>query len=113
MGSEGKEYDFEDPTASSHGKTYITIFLVISSCHQYIVYVIIVMLADLREKLIRQRQLLNARLGLDIASKMGMDMSDVFSNDDLINHTVEADAHQDSSNSALPHRVNIQLLFAH
>ncbi|XP_077293659.1 histone acetyltransferase 1 isoform X2 [Arctopsyche grandis] len=77
MGSEGKEYDFEDPTASSH---------------------------DLREKLIRQRQLLNARLGLDIASKMGMDMSDVFSNDDLINHTVEADARQDSSNSALPHR---------
>ena len=32
----------------------------------------------------RQRQLLNARLGLDMAAKMGIDVSDIVSNEDLI-----------------------------
>lgn len=32
----------------------------------------------------RQRQLLNCKLGLDVAAKFGMDTSSLFSNDDLI-----------------------------
>jgi hypothetical protein len=31
----------------------------------------------------RQRQLLNARLGLDVAVKIGIDMSEIFSTEDL------------------------------
>lgn len=31
----------------------------------------------------KQRQLLNVRLGLDVASKIGIDFSGIFSNDDL------------------------------
>jgi hypothetical protein len=38
---------------------------------------------DVREKLARQRQLLNARLGLDVAVKIGIDMSEIFSTEDL------------------------------
>jgi TATA-binding protein-associated factor len=38
---------------------------------------------DVREKLARQRQLLNARLGLDVALRIGMDMSEIFSTEDL------------------------------
>jgi hypothetical protein len=38
---------------------------------------------DVREKMARQRQLLNARLGLDVAVRIGIDMSEVFSTEDL------------------------------
>jgi hypothetical protein len=38
---------------------------------------------DVREKLARHRQLLNARLGLDVALRIGMDMSEIFSTEDL------------------------------
>lgn len=38
---------------------------------------------DVREKMARQRQLLNARLGLDVAVRIGIDMSEVFSAEDL------------------------------
>jgi hypothetical protein len=31
----------------------------------------------------RQRQVLNSRLGLDVAVKIGIDMSDIFSAEDL------------------------------
>lgn len=34
----------------------------------------------------RQRQLLNCKLGLDVAAKFGMDTSSLFSNDDLISN---------------------------
>ena len=35
----------------------------------------------------RQRQLLNTRLGLDVAAKIGMDMTELFSAEDLRNNT--------------------------
>jgi hypothetical protein len=38
---------------------------------------------DVREKMARQRQLLNARLGLDVAVRIGIDVSEVFSTEDL------------------------------
>lgn len=38
---------------------------------------------DIKEKLAKQRQLLNVRLGLDVASKVGIDCSGLFSNEDL------------------------------
>lgn len=39
---------------------------------------------DNKEKMAKQRQMLNARLGLDVAAKLGMDTSSLFSNDDLV-----------------------------
>lgn len=39
--------------------------------------------ADVKERLAKQRQLLNVRLGLDVASKIGLDFSGIFSNEDL------------------------------
>ncbi|KAG5883002.1 hypothetical protein JTB14_033457 [Gonioctena quinquepunctata] len=42
---------------------------------------------DNKEKMAKQRQLLNARLGLNVAAEMGFDSSSLFSNDDLINST--------------------------
>ncbi|XP_045477599.1 TATA-binding protein-associated factor 172 isoform X2 [Harmonia axyridis] len=39
---------------------------------------------DLKEKLAKQRQILNAKLGLTEAAKIGIDVSDLFSNEDLI-----------------------------
>lgn len=38
---------------------------------------------DIKERLAKQRQLLNVRLGLDVASKVGIDVSGIFSNEDL------------------------------
>lgn len=38
---------------------------------------------DIKERLAKQRQLLNVRLGLDVASKVGIDISGIFSNEDL------------------------------
>lgn len=55
MGSEGKEYDTEEECAG----------------------------IDIREKMARQRQVLNSRLGLDVAVKIGIDMSEIFSAEDL------------------------------
>lgn len=57
MGSEGKEYDLDEEQTVS---------------------------GDNKERLAKQRQLLNARLGLDVASKLGMDVSDIYTNDDLV-----------------------------
>lgn len=56
MASEGKEFDLEED--SSLG-------------------------VDIKERLAKQRQLLNVRLGLDVASKIGIDVSGIFSNEDL------------------------------
>ncbi|GLG94284.1 Helicase domino [Gryllus bimaculatus] len=55
MGSEGKEYDLEEDMSG----------------------------LDVREKMARQRQLLNARLGLDVASKIGIDVTELFTSEDL------------------------------
>lgn len=44
---------------------------------------------DVKERLAKQRQILNSRLGLDVAQKTGIDISDIFSNEDLVNHTEE------------------------
>lgn len=41
---------------------------------------------DSKEKMARQRQLLNCKLGLDVAANFGMDTSSLFSNDDLISN---------------------------
>lgn len=57
MGSEGKEFDIEED--SSLG-------------------------IDLKERMAKQRQLLNSRLGLDVVSKIGIDISGLFSNEDLV-----------------------------
>lgn len=60
MGSEGKEYDIEED--SSLG-------------------------IDVKEKLAKQRQMLNARLGLDIAANCGVDVTGLFTNEDLMDDT--------------------------
>ncbi|KAJ8978247.1 hypothetical protein NQ317_012603 [Molorchus minor] len=57
MASEGKEFDIEDDATLG---------------------------TDIKEKMAKQRQLLNARLGLDVAAKLGFDTSSFFSNDDLM-----------------------------
>lgn len=59
MGSEGKEYDEEDSNL------------------------------DIKERLAKQRQILNSRLGLDVANKTGIDLSEIFTNEDLVNHSAE------------------------
>lgn len=40
-------------------------------------------ISDMKERLAKQRQQLNARLGLDVASKLGVDLTSVYTNDDL------------------------------
>lgn len=57
MASEGKEFDIEEDTSSN---------------------------CDIKEKMARQRQILNARLGLDVAAQFGVDTSNLFSNEDLV-----------------------------
>ncbi|XP_045771755.1 TATA-binding protein-associated factor 172 isoform X2 [Maniola jurtina] len=57
MGSEGHEYDLEEEALAA---------------------------IDMKERLVKQRQQLNSRLGLDVAASLGMDMSAVYSNDDLL-----------------------------
>lgn len=37
----------------------------------------------MKEKLTKQRQLLNSKLGLDVACKLGMDFGEMYTNDDL------------------------------
>ncbi|XP_028162565.1 TATA-binding protein-associated factor 172-like [Ostrinia furnacalis] len=56
MGSEGHEYDMDEEAMSA---------------------------ADLNERILKQRQQLNARLGLDIAANLGVDLASVYSNEDL------------------------------
>lgn len=46
---------------------------------------------DTKEKMAKQRQLLNARLGLDVAGKFGFDTSTLFTNEDLINSNEKPD----------------------
>ncbi|XP_052740467.1 TATA-binding protein-associated factor 172 [Bicyclus anynana] len=57
MGSEGHEYDLEEEALSA---------------------------TDMKDRLVRQRQQLNSRLGLDVASSLGVDISAVYSNEDLL-----------------------------
>lgn len=56
MGSEGHEYDMEEEAMSA---------------------------ADMKDRLLKQRQQLNARLGLDMAQQLGVDLTSVYSNEDL------------------------------
>ncbi|CAH0723161.1 unnamed protein product, partial [Brenthis ino] len=56
MGSEGHEYDMDEEALSA---------------------------LDIKERLAKQRQQLNARLGLDVASSLGIDLSGVYTNEDL------------------------------
>ncbi|KAI4456700.1 tata-binding protein-associated factor [Holotrichia oblita] len=56
MASEGKEYDIEEDSTLG---------------------------IDIKERMAKQRQLLNARLGLDVASKIGIDVSGLFTTEDL------------------------------
>ncbi|KOB74761.1 Uncharacterized protein OBRU01_03845 [Operophtera brumata] len=56
MGSEGHEYDLDEEALSG---------------------------ADVAERLAKQRQQLNARLGLDVAASIGVDLTSVYSNEDL------------------------------
>lgn len=42
---------------------------------------------DIKERMAKQRQLLNARLGLDVVSKIGIDVSGLFTNEDLLTPT--------------------------
>lgn len=56
MASEGKEFDMEEDSALG---------------------------IDMKERLTKQRQLLNARLGLDGAASLGLDVSGIFTNEDL------------------------------
>ncbi|XP_057659908.1 TATA-binding protein-associated factor 172 isoform X3 [Diorhabda carinulata] len=58
MASEGKEFDSEEDAT-----------------------------IDSKEKMARQRQQLNARLGLNIAAEMGIDTSNIFTNEDLIDNS--------------------------
>lgn len=39
---------------------------------------------DAKEKMAKQRQLLNARLGLELAASYGVDTNALFTNEDLI-----------------------------
>ncbi|XP_059051524.1 TATA-binding protein-associated factor 172 [Achroia grisella] len=56
MGSEGHEYDMEEEALSA---------------------------ADMKERLVKQRQQLNSRLGLDVAQQLGVDLTSVYTNEDL------------------------------
>lgn len=56
MGSEGHEYDMDEETLNA---------------------------ADSKERLAKQRQQLNARLGLDVAANLGVDISSMYTNEDL------------------------------
>lgn len=64
MASEGKEYDIEEDSTLG---------------------------IDLKEKMAKQRQLLNARLGLDVVSNIGLDMSSLFTNEDFAVNTETQD----------------------
>ncbi|XP_017770468.1 PREDICTED: TATA-binding protein-associated factor 172 [Nicrophorus vespilloides] len=65
MASEGKEYDVEQSSLA----------------------------IDMKEKMAKQRKLLNMRLGLDVVSKIGLDVSGIFTNEDLAGDMkVEEDA---------------------
>lgn len=44
---------------------------------------------ETKEKIAKQRQMLNAKLGLEMASQMGMDISEIFSNEDLVANVPE------------------------
>nr|XP_049699746.1 TATA-binding protein-associated factor 172 [Helicoverpa armigera] len=56
MGSEGHEYDLDEEPLNS---------------------------ADSKERLAKQRQQLNARLGLDMAANLGVDLNSMYTNEDL------------------------------
>lgn len=59
MASEGKEFDVEEDSALG---------------------------LDVKERMAKQRQQLNCRLGLDVAAKVGFDTTSLFTNEDLADH---------------------------
>ncbi|CAH2037027.1 unnamed protein product, partial [Iphiclides podalirius] len=75
MGSEGHEYDLDEEALSA---------------------------GDIKERLAKQRQQLNARLGLDVASKLGVDLTSVYSNEDLVPAKIQIK--QDTSRVVAPVR---------
>lgn len=86
MGSEGNEFDMEED--SSLG-------------------------IDVKEKMAKQRQLLNARLGLDNLSKIGIDVSGLFSNEDLIVSSPDPNSTKNGNNSRVikDYLIKIYMLF--
>ncbi|GJQ72210.1 hypothetical protein Trydic_g3301 [Trypoxylus dichotomus] len=68
MASEGKEYDIDEDSTLG---------------------------IDIKERMAKQRQLLNARLGLDVASKIGIDVSGLFTAEDLT--IISADNHENQT----------------
>lgn len=79
MASEGKEYDIEEDSSLGIFVNDISFIFVINACvHTGI---------DVKERMAKQRQLLNARLGLDVVSNIGLDMTELFTNEDFSVHT--------------------------
>lgn len=52
---------------------------------------------DVKERLVKQRQLLNARLGLDVAAKIGLDTFALFTNEDLSMNTDKIEINEKTS----------------
>ncbi|XP_050311061.1 TATA-binding protein-associated factor 172 isoform X6 [Anthonomus grandis grandis] len=75
MASEGKEFDLEEDSALG---------------------------LDLKERLAKQRQSLNSKLGLDGAAKIGFDTASLFSNEDLIAHMDKTDPRNDCNPEKMP-----------
>lgn len=75
MASEGKEYDIEEDSTS--GKFLEAVKYSLYNCINRSLGI------DIKERMAKQRQLLNARLGLDVASKIGIDVSGLFTTEDL------------------------------
>lgn len=48
---------------------------------------LIVVGLDQKERLVRQRQILNKRLGLELAGSLGMETGDLFTDEDLLAHS--------------------------
>lgn len=81
MASEGKEFDLEeDPTLGKRNYSFLEASL--NSLWKRYPYTFTGL--DTKEKMAKQRQLLNARLGLDVATKIGFDTNALFTNEDLI-----------------------------
>lgn len=78
MASEGKEFDLEEDSTLG---------------------------LDVKERMAKQRQLLNSRLGLDVAAKMGFDTCSLFSNEDLISNVEKTECNEKDSCSVVKVRI--------
>ncbi|XP_037872646.2 TATA-binding protein-associated factor 172 isoform X1 [Bombyx mori] len=78
MGSEGNEYDFDENDFS-------------------------LSTADAKERMAKQRQQLNTRLGLDVAANLGVDLTSIYTNEDLC-------PVRPQTNKAEPQRMPVQEL---